>query len=54
VVASRRFLKKAAQNFYDSGAGAFAKPAPMTQKSESLFAAFSSEKEVLALRGYRD
>jgi hypothetical protein len=44
----RRFLKKARKNFFDAGSGALARPTPIAQRSRSLFASFSSEKEALA------
>jgi hypothetical protein len=42
------FCKKRRKNSFESGPWALRIPTPMTQIQKSLFASFSSEKEVLA------
>jgi hypothetical protein len=43
----RFFEKKRAKNFRDAGSWVVASPTPTAQRSKSLFASFSSEKEAL-------
>jgi hypothetical protein len=45
---SSRFLKKAAQKLLLLWGMGIARAVPMPQRSKSLFASFSTEKEVLA------
>jgi hypothetical protein len=49
-VKSSRFLKKAAQKLLLLWGMGAARAAPMQQSNKSLFASFSTEKEVLAYR----
>jgi len=50
--ASASFLKKRSKKFLSAGAWALLKPAPTAQIKKSLFASFSSEKEVLFLKAF--